>query len=117
MKRFIAIFVGFVAACILSGCTGPLSISLSPYNVKVDQEFSFFTGLEVKNDFDGVIDAFDRTKWEFVVESDNLQGHLHTSGSFWYYDAPGYGTVYAIYDRNGRNIRTNTVPINVSQKN
>lgn len=112
MKRIITLaFAAIAAVCLLSGCIkGKLAIQLSPYNYSVNEKFSLFNGLEIQNDFDGVVSISDPAKWTFII-SDEVVANMEREGYFVTVTAPCEGTVSAIYDREGLNIVSNTVPI------
>lgn len=112
MKKIITLAVAAIAAaCILSGCNREVTIKLHPYNYAVNEQFSLFTGLEIQNDFDGTISMLDNAKWTFVI-SDNVSGNMEKVGTnFVKVTSACSGTVYAIYDKGGRNLTSNEVPI------
>ena len=113
MKKFISLsIVVLVALFTMTGCKkGSLSITLSPYEYKVGEEFSLYTGLTVWNDNDGVISMTDDSKWTFVI-TDSVADNLERRSSHYVTGTkPCSGSIYAIYDAKGLNMVTNTVPI------
>lgn len=121
MKRIISIIsVAIAAVCMLASCKGSLSITLSDYNYKVNEQFSLYTGISVHNDFDGVVNVTDNSKWTFII-SDEVAANMERSGSFVKVTAPCSGTVQAIYDRkttenpNGKDIHSNVSYIRITK--
>lgn len=109
MKKILAIAAVVFAAVCFTSCKGQLDLCMRDMtDIKVNEQFSFFNYLEIRNDFDGVVKIDDIKKWAVVADQE-ITSHLEHSGIFWTVDAPCSGSVYMIYDKDGMNIRSNEV--------